>query len=80
MKTYMEEDKIGKHKVIEHDNGIKVRILREPSEWYKEKQRVNAEKEAVRQAELQAKQEQEKLIKDKMRELAIAELTKEGKL
>ena len=79
-KIYEETDNIGRHKVIEQPNGIKIRILREPSEWYREKTKKNAERDAVRRAEEEEKIAREKLIKDKMRELAIVELEKEGKM
>jgi len=80
MKTYLETDKIGTHKVIEYPNGRKVRILKQPSEWYKQKQEASREKMLAKKAEEQIAHDREKLIKDKMRELAIAELQKEGKL
>jgi len=37
-----EIDKKGKHKVINKPNGIKIKILKEPSEWYIEKNRLKA--------------------------------------
>jgi hypothetical protein len=80
MKKYIEEDEIGQHRVIEQGNGIKIRILEKPSDWYKKKQKDNAAKERERQAVRDVEKEKEKLIKNKMRELAISELQKEGKI
>ena len=80
LKIYYETDAIGKHKVLDYGNGKKIRVLKEPSEAYAEKQKKRAEAEKEKRAEREAGQEKEKLIRDKMRELAIAELTKEGKL
>ena len=80
MKTYFETDEIGVHKVTEYPNGRKIRVLKEPSEWYQEKQAKRAEKARIDAEVKRAEQEKEKLIKQKMRELAIKELTAEGKL
>lgn len=79
-KIYFEEDKSGKHKVIEKPNGIKIRLLKEPSQWYKDKQAKRAAEAAERQAARKIIDDREKLIKDKMRELAITELEAEGKI
>lgn len=80
MEIYYEEDKKGKHKVFKKKNGVTVRILREPSEEHKLKMAKKAEKQRLKQEEEQAKLEKERLIKSKMRELAIKELEAEGKL
>lgn len=80
LKTYFEDDKCGKYKVNEQSNGVKVRILIEPSKWYIEKTQKRKENEKDKWIEVQKKIESERLIKDKMRELAIRELKKEGKL
>ena len=80
MKTYLETDNIGVHKVIEYPNGRKIRVLKEPSEWYKEKQRKKAEAAKIEAESRRVAQEKENLIKQKMRELAIKELEAEGKM
>jgi len=80
MKTYLETDNIGVHKVTEYPNGRKVRILKQPSEWYVKKMTDRQERMLKEKSISDEKRTQEKLIQDKMRELAIAELQKEGKL
>jgi hypothetical protein len=89
-KIYYEEDNIGKHKVLDYskldDNGKlvgkpkKIRILVEPSEWYKQKQELSLQRQKEKRAIMKEKNEKEKMIRIKMRELAIAELQKEGKI
>ncbi len=79
-KIYEEEDKIGKHKVIEQPNGIKIRILKEPSDWYKQKMKKRAEKEKEERKKQEEMEKKERLIREKIREIAIRELEKEGKL
>ena len=75
-----EEDAQGKWKVMEQKNGVKVRLLREPSEEYKKKIAERKERAKIAQAERDEKQKREKMINDKIRELAIKQLEKEGKL
>lgn len=77
---YFEEDEKGKHKVLEQANGIKIKLLREPSEAYKAKMAERAEADRIKMESEDKKRADEKLINDKMKELAIAELKKEGKL
>ena len=79
-KIYYEEDKIGRHKVIEQPNGIKIRLLKEPSDWYKKKQAKNAEKAKADKIVSDEKAAREKLIAERMREIAVRELESEGKL
>ncbi len=79
-KIYYEEDKIGRHKVIEQPNGIKIRLLKEPSEWYRDKQQKKADAERVKREELAEIKAKEKLITERMREIAVRELEAEGKL
>jgi len=79
-KVYEETDKYGKHKVIEQPNGVKIRILKEPSAWYQSKLEERSAAAEQHEIESRARAEQEQLIKDKMRELAIKELQSEGKL
>jgi len=79
-KIYNETNEIGTHKVIEKPNGIKIKLLQEPSESYKAKMKKRADEEKIKQAEQDIINQREKLIKDKMRELAIQELEKEGKI
>ena len=77
---FYETDKQGKHKVIEQSNGVKIRLLIEPSEDYKAKAAEEQEAEALRLEAAMEAEEKERLIKNKMRELAIKELKDEGKL
>jgi hypothetical protein len=79
-KIYWEEDELGRHKVIEQANGIKIKLLKEPSEFYKDKMKKRADADAIKRAEHEEKKAREQLVKTKMRELAEAELKKEGKL
>lgn len=80
MKTYLETDELGEHKVIEQKNGIKIRLLKKPSKEYAAKLKVRGEKEKERMAKEKVEQDKEKLIRDKMRQLAIQDLEKEGKI
>lgn len=73
-KIYMETDALGEHKVIEKTNGIKIRILRNPSVEYAKKLKERAEQEKVRMTKEKEKQDQEKIIQNKIREIAIREL------
>lgn len=77
---YYEDDKIGKHKVIEQPNGVKVRLLVEPSEWYTDKQRVNGEKQKQAAAEKQKIEKANKAIQDRMKDIAKQQLIDEGVL
>ena len=54
-KWYMETDQNGVHKVIEQPNGIKIRLLREPSDAYRAKMQVRAEAAAITRAEEEEK-------------------------
>ena len=80
MNVYFEEDEIGRHKVLEQPNGIKIRLLKEPSAWYLDKQKKNAAAAAEKKAKADAVRAREKLISAKMREMAEAELIAEGKI
>ena len=75
---YYEEDKIGRHKVIEQPNGIKIRLLKEPSEWYKEKKKKKADEERARKAIADEAKARESLIKQRMRDIAEQQLISEG--
>jgi hypothetical protein len=75
-----EENEWGRYKVLTQANGVKVKILREPSEKYRDKMKKRHAEEKKRQAELKVKKDKEKLINDKMREMAIKALEKEGKI
>lgn len=79
-KIYYEEDAIGKHKVIEKPNGIKIRILKEPSKEYTKKMQLRKEKEKEMRLQQEKKINEEKLIKEEMRKQAIESLKKQGKL
>ena len=80
IKQYKETDEMGIHSVKEYSNGIKVRNLINPSEKYIKKRQLNSEKQKKIQEEKKKIKEREKLIQDRMRQLAIEELKKEGKL
>lgn len=75
-----ETDSQGVWKVKEQRNGVKVRLLREPSQEYKAKMKARQEANAIKEAEKKIERDREKLIQEKMRELAIKQLEKEGKL
>ena len=77
--TY-ETDKRGEHKVIEQSNGVKIKLLQKPSAAYLKQIEKEAKKSAKLADEKRKKRDEEKLIQEKMRELAIAQLKKEGKL
>ncbi|MFA5423700.1 MAG: hypothetical protein WC374_07555 [Phycisphaerae bacterium] len=79
-KIYWEEDELGRHKVIEQANGIKIKLLKEPSEFYKDKMKKRADADAIKRAEQATAKERERLVQAKMRELAEAELKTEGKI
>jgi len=70
-------DNEGKKKREVYSNGIEVITLLEPSQEYIDKvlKPLQIEDEKIRQQE-----ERERLVYEKMRELAIKELKKEGKL
>ena len=80
IKNYKEKDDNGEHTVKEYSNGIKVRSLVKPSEKYKQKIAARQKVQAVKSKEKQIAKDREKLIQEKMRSLAIAELEKEGKI
>lgn len=75
-----EEDINGIHKVIEYTNGVCVKMLRKPSKYYTDKMAARAEESRILREQKEAQFAQEKLIKDKMREIALRELTEEGKI
>ena len=74
------KDELGEHRVIEQKNGITIKILKKPSKEYKKKIEKRNEVYKKNKEESRKKRDTEKLIKDKMRELAIKELKKEGKI
>ena len=80
IKQYEESDVNGKYRCKQYRNGIITRALFEPSKQYKEKQEKIKVLSQKKKIEFEEKQRKEKLIKDKMRELAIQQLEKEGKL
>jgi hypothetical protein len=79
-KVTWEKNEWGEYKIIEKPNGIKIRMLKKPSEKYKEKIKKHSLEESKKRELKKEKRVKEKLIKDKMRELAIKELEQEGKL
>lgn len=78
--TYEETDENGKHKVIEQKNGIKVRLLREPSTSYKKKMKDRAKVEAIKQAEADEKAAIRKKISDEKERQAREALLSSGEL
>jgi len=80
MEWKKEKDNIGEHKVKESSNGVKVRILKKPSSQYKKKMERRAKKDLKLKEEKEKMEARERLIKKKMRDLAIEELKKEGKI
>lgn len=79
MEIYTETDGLGEHKVIDKGK-IKIRILRKPSEEYKAKLKARSEKEKERMAKEKEEQDKNKLIIQRMREIAERELRLEGKI
>lgn len=78
--TTTEKDKWGEYKVIEQRNGIKVRLMKKPSAAYRKKMdKRKKENEKIMKEENKIA-EKEKLIQNRIRETAIKELKKEGKL
>jgi hypothetical protein len=79
-KEYFEENQWGKYKIIEQTNGVKIKILQNPSDAYKEKMKKHKDEYDKNRSIKQKKIDEEKLIKDRIKELAIKELKKEGKI
>lgn len=75
-----ETDQWGEHKVITQRNGIQVRLLEKPSQAYIDKMAAKAVIQAEADAAQKIIDDREKLIKDRMRQIAVDELTAEGKL
>ena len=80
VRTYFEEDETGKHECFEQSNGVTVKILREPSEAYEAKRKIEAEKDKIRMDAEKIQQEREALIQQRMHENAEKELIEEGLL
>jgi len=78
--TRMETNDQGEWKVQEQSNGISVRILKNPSEEYKKKLKDRQGKQKISDDIQKGRLEQDRLIKDRMREIAVRELQEEGKL
>jgi len=79
-KRSFETDWRGKHKVIEQPNGIKIRLLKEPSAEYLEKIRLREEKIKAIDVKQSVEIEKQKLIQAKIKEIAERELKEEGKI
>ena len=75
--TY-EDDKSGRHKVITQDNGIQVRLLQEPSKWYRDKMAARAVIENEKRALQEVEQRKQAIIKERYEKLAVDELKREG--
>ena len=80
IKEYEENDKNGKYRCKQYKNGIITRALIEPSKEYRDKVKKKAEESAKKKAIMEEKEKTERMIKERMREIAIRELKKEGKL
>ena len=80
IKKYKEINNNGEYEVKEFSNGIKTKILINPSEEYINKKNILNKKMREKKEELKKKKAKEKLIQDRMRDIAIRELEKEGKL
>lgn len=80
IKKYFETDEHGKHEIIEQSNGVRVKVLIEPSESYLKKKAKTQEEYQKQKLEKDKIKDREKLIQEKMRSLAITELEKEGKI
>ncbi|MCP4651434.1 MAG: hypothetical protein GY853_15315 [PVC group bacterium] len=80
IKTENETTEHGEFKVQTQSNGIKVRILKKPSASYKAKMEKRAEAEKARQVIEDERLARERLIKERMRDIAIKQLEDEGKI
>ena len=80
MKITKEINERGEYKVIEQKNGIKVKLLKVPSEEYKEKKRLKYEEKKKKMKTRDEKRAKEKLIQERMRQIAERELEEEGLL
>jgi len=78
IKEYEETDKIGTHLVKEQSNGIKVRLLKKPSKWYADKQKVNADKFAIRELRIKKEQDKQNIINERIKQIAIEQLKDEN--
>jgi len=79
-KRFTLTDDIGEHAVIEKSNGTIIKLLKKPSKKYIEK---NKKRAAAMRPKLEAKakkESEEKLINERIRQMAIDSLKKEGKL
>lgn len=78
--TYETNTAIGLEKVQVQKNGIKVRLLKQPSPEYKAKLEARAAAEAIKQAEEDEKAAIRKKIEDEKKRQAIQELLSTGKI
>ena len=76
----IEETKYGTEKVRTQKNGVQVRILKQPSQWYSDKLAARAEIESARRAEEDEKAAIRKKIADEEKKIAIEKLLAEGKI
>ncbi len=78
-KIEIEHDACGEWKSI--DNGrVKVRILKKASKEYEKKLKARRDKNSERIKQRDIEIRQERMIKERMRDIAIRELKEEGKL
>ena len=73
-------DELGTHRVVTQKNGITVKYLIKPSEKYLKKMQDREQKILEKKEEKRKIKERDKLINDRMRDIAIRELEKEGKI
>jgi len=76
----IEETKSGTEKVRTQTNGVQIRILKEPSQWYADKLAARAEEEAARQAEEAEKLAIRQKIADEEKRAAIERLLADNKI
>lgn len=75
-----ETNQWGKYKIIEQTNGITIRLLREPSQKYLDLITKRKAADAPKEARRRKEEEKQRLIQEEMKNLAIENLKKAGKL
>lgn len=74
--TSEKETEYGKLKTIKQNNGVTIKVLTNPTKKYLDKKKV----QRAAHKESEEKVKKENMIKDRMRQMAIDSLKKEGKL
>jgi len=80
METKIIKDELGEHKEITQDNGIKIKILKNPSKLYLDKIKIRNDIQVEKTIEHNKNMEIRKLIDDQIKQDAIAKLKLSGKL